>query len=561
MPRELIRAPSHDRRRSLGVVLAWVEWFCVHGPGDVQGVPLHPRNGDALPLDDEFAGLILDCYTHDEAGRRLYDTVIVSRAKGRAKSELGGFVGLAEAFAPARFAGFARGGEVYEWRDFRYEYEPGEPMGRRVTYPFIRCLATEEGQSGNTYDNIHFNLEHGPLGEDLPSNAAGLTRTFLPEGGEIVPSTASSAAKDGGKESAVIFDEPHLYIQPELRRMYRTVDRNLRKRRAASPWAFLTSTMYQPGEDSVLEKLHERAKLIAEGATRERRLMLDHREAPAEVDLTDMASMVAALREVYGPFADVMDLEGIVEAEFWNVEKDIDESKRYFFNQPAAARDAWTTKSEWAPCADPLRIVADGDPIAVFFDGSKSDDATGLVGCDIATGHLITLGCWEKPEGPQGESWQVDRADVDRVVRQVFALREVVAFFADVAEFESYIDSWANDFGSRLYVPATGGKYAHAVAWDMRSHVQEFTEACGRTRIDIRERDLTHDGDSRLQRHVLNARRRPNKWGVSISKEGRESPKKIDLAVCAVGARLARRQVLASKAWQKRSQRSGKVWF
>lgn len=552
MPREQVRAPGHDRARSLGVVLAWIEWFCVHGPGDVQGIPLHGRHGgEHLPLDDEFAGLILDCYAHDETGRRLYDTVAISRAKGRAKSELAGFIGLAEALAPVRFAGWAEGGEVYEWRDFRYVYEPGEPMGRTVTYPFIRCLATEESQSGNTYDNINFNLEHGPLAEDLPSGTAGITRIFLPGGGEVRPSTAAAASRDGGKETLGVFDEPHLYTTPELRQMYRTVDRNLRKRRAAAPWALLTSTMYQPGENSVLEKLHERARLIAEGKTRESRLLLDHREGPAEVDMTSLESMTAALREVYGPFADALDLRGIVENEFWNIEKDPEESRRYFLNQPTAARDAWTTHPEWAACAQPEVVVPDADPVVLFFDGSKSDDATALVGCRVSDGHVFVIDCWEKPRGPAGEGWLVDRADVDRVVRETFERRTVVAFFGDVAEFETYIDDWATDFGEQLVIQATVGRSAHPVAWDMRGHVRDFTDACKRMSIDIAEGAVTHDGDSRLQRHILNCRRRPNKYGVSVAKEGRESPKKIDLAVCAIGARMVRRMLLASPAWAK----------
>ncbi|MER7833489.1 Terminase [Streptomyces sp. NPDC095602] len=554
MPREQVRAPGHTRDRSLHVVLAWIEWWCVHGPGDVQGIPLHPRHGgECLPLDDEFAGLILDCYAHDETGRRLYDTVVISRAKGRAKSELAGFISLAEALGPSRFAGWAEGGEVYEWNGFRYEYEPGEAMGRPITSPFLRCLATEESQSGNTYDNINYNLEHGPLAEFMPSGTAGLTRIFLPRpnGGEVRPSTAAAASRDGGKESFAVFDEPHLYVLPELRSMYRTVDRNLRKRPGATPWALLTSTMYQPGEDSVLEKLHERARLIAEGKTRETRLLWDHREAPADVDLTDMAAMTAALREVYGPFGDVLDLRGIVENEFWNIEKDPEESRRYFFNQPTASRDAWTTHPEWAACARPDLVVADDEPIVMFFDGSKSDDATGLVGCRVSDGHVFVIDCWERPRGPAGEGWQVDRADVDRVVRQTLEQRQVVAFFGDVAEFESYVDDWAADFGEQFVISATLGRAAHPVAWDMRGHVREFTEACMRADIDIREQTLTHDGDSRLQRHVLNARRRPNRYGVSIAKEGRESPKKIDLAVCAIGARMVRRLLLASPAWAK----------
>lgn len=544
MPRELIHAPGHDRDRSLGLLgWAWIEHFCVHGPGDVQGEPVE--------LDGEFGGFIVDAYALNPSGRKLYDSAVISRGKGRAKSELAAFIGLFEAFGPCRFAGFAEGGEVFQWQGFRYEYTPGEPMGRRVTYPFVRCLATEEEQAGNTYDNIYFNLSEGPLGEGLPSGAAGITRTFVPGGGEIRPSTASSSSKDGGKETCTIFDETHLYATPELKRMYVTVDRNCRKRKDAQPWTLQTTTMYQPGDGSVAEGTHERAKAIREGNVRASRLLFDHREAPAEVDLTSHEELTAALREVYGPFADVLDLDGIIENEFWNIEKDPEDSRRYFFNQPTAARHAWTTKPEWAACADPERTVPADAPIVMFFDGSKSDDATGLVGCDVETGHTFVLGCWEKPLGPAGKDWQVDRQDVDATVRRVMNERTVVAFFGDVAEFESYIDDWATDFGEQLLIQATLGRYAHPVAWDMRGHVREFTEACERMEIDIRERDLTHDGDSRLQRHILNSRRRPNKYGVSIAKENRESPKKIDLAVCAIGARMVRRQLLASPAWAK----------
>jgi len=61
-----------------------------------------------------------------------------------------------------------------------------------------------------------------------------------------------------------------------------------------------------------------------------------------------------------------------------------------------------------------------------------------------------------------------------------------------------------------------------------------------------------------LARHAGNAIRSPNRWGVSVSKESRESPRKIDLMVCAIGARMVRRLVLASEAWQKRNLSKGK---
>jgi hypothetical protein len=81
--------------------------------------------------------------------------------------------------------------------------------------------------------------------------------------------------------------------------------------------------------------------------------------------------------------------------------------------------------------------------------------------------------------------------------------------------------------------------------WDMASPARSeaFTAAAERCVEDIEARQLTHDGDARL-RHAHNARRYPNKWGVSLWKGHRESARKVDLAVCMVGARMVRRAVL-----------------
>lgn len=44
----------------------------------------------------------------------------------------------------------------------------------------------------------------------------------------------------------------------------------------------------------------------------------------------------------------------------------------------------------------------------------------------------------------------------------------------------------------------------------------------------IFDRKLSHNGDRTLRRHVLNARRRNNNYGVSFGKESKGSPKKVD---------------------------------
>ena len=204
--------------------------------------------GEPIVVDDEFYEFIVRAYRLDpETGRRVYRRAFLSRAKGRAKSELAGMLVCAEALADVRFGGWDAN---------------GEPVGRPVKSPFIRCLATEEGQSGNTFDNVsvmmaHLVEHHGDTfpGIDFGRSSQTSTRIILhARHGEIVPSTASGASKDGGKETYAVFDETHLYVLPELRRMHDTVRRNLRKRREAEPWCLETSTMYRPGEESVAER-------------------------------------------------------------------------------------------------------------------------------------------------------------------------------------------------------------------------------------------------------------------------------------------------------------------
>ena len=536
--RDRVQASTHDRTRSLGwLAIWWIETFCVHGPGDVQG--------EHVDLDEEFAAFILDSYALDGNGRRLYDSAFISRAKGRAKSELAGFITLFEAMGPARFDGWAQGGEVYERDGYTYTYQAGEPLGKLVTAPVIRCLATEEGQAGNTYDNVHFNLTEGPLANGLPRDAAGLTRIFLPGGGEIIPSTASNSSKDGGKETFVVFDETHLYTTRELKRMYDTVRRNLAKRKAAEPWSLETSTMYLPGEKSVAEETHDLAKLIREGKAKIERLLFDHREADPDIDLGDEDQVRAGIREAYGPFAEVMDVERIL-SEFYDPRNDPQDSRRYYFNQPTSSKDAFISSPEWMACAA-SKTVSKGDEITLGFDGSRKrtrglTDATALIGCRVSDGHLFEIRIWEQPEGPAGEGWEVPITEVDYEVRQAFENYKVVGMFADPAKWESYVAQWEADFGKKLKVKSS---QAHPIEWWMtgnRSYL--VVRALEQFQNAVIDKELTHSGLA-LTRHVLNARRRLGRSGVSIAKEHPESPNKIDAAVAAVLAYQARLQALS----------------
>ncbi|WP_406324139.1 terminase [Streptomyces niveus] len=546
-----------------------MEYFVVHGPGDVQGEP--------VTHGDEYTGFVVDCYALNsdggkDDGRMLYDSAFFSRPKGCDKSGLGARIGLFEAFGPSRFAGWAEGGEVYEdpWGlGFRYEYEEGEPMGRPVKVPYLRIMATEEGQTGNVYDTIYFNLtDDASLLSHVPGVDPGLTKINLPDGGEITPSTASSSAKDGGKETWVCFDETHLYNTPELRRMYATVTRNLRKRKKiAQTWYLETTTMFAPGQDSVAERTYEEAEAIREGRKKRgrARLMYDHRYGVVK-NLKDENELRAALRDAYGDAMEWIDEDTLVD-DFYDLRNDSADGKRYFLNSRTSSSDAWMDPDAWELCRRPEEIAA-GELVTLGFDGSIRDDATALTVCRVSDGHLQLLGAWEKPEGPEGDDWQVDRVAVDAAVSRAFDQYEVCGFYADPPHWQDYVDRWTADFAEDLQVKAT--QKAPLEWWTnrptaMESALDRFVEAVDDAALSYAGTDRADDEEgfsklgATLTRHVVNAKRRPmGRNHIGIGKEHPKSPKKIDAAMSAVLAYECRADAVAAGI-TKRKKRSNRL--
>lgn len=551
MPRTLVRAPGHSRKRSLGwLSVAWMEHLTRHGPGDVQGQPV--EHGD------EYTGFLVDCYALDEQGKLLYDSAFLSRPKGCDKSGLGGRVGLFEALGPCRFAGWATGGEVYRdpWGlGFEYEYEPGEPMGRPVVSPFIRILATEENQTGNVYDTIYFNLtdDECPLSQ-VPGLDAGLTRVYLPGGGEITPSTASSAAKDGGKETWACFDETHLYNRPELKAMYATVTRNMRKRKKiAGTWYLETTTMFAPGEESTAEDTFKEAENIRRGLKKRgrHRLLYDHRWGDCE-DLRREDMLRAAILEAFGEAIEWNDVDAIVD-EFYDTRKRPEDSRRYFLNAERSSSDAWLKAEVLRGCGRPERSLKPRDLVTLGFDGSVDEDSTALVACRVNDAHLELLGCWERPPGKEGDGWRVDRVAVDAAVAEAMSRFEVVGFYADPAHWQDYLDNWHREFAGRMKVKATA---AQPLEWwtnrpkAMALALQRFFEA-----VQDHSLSFTPEDDlvgrqaelaTTLRRHALNARRMPTRSGLLIRKAYPASPDKIDAIMAAVLAYEARADAVAT---------------
>lgn len=493
--------------KSLGwQVIDWIEHFLVHGPGDIEGSP--------ITLDDEFAAFILRAYEVAEDGSRRVRRGVLSRPKGRAKSELAAFIAVAEALGPVRFDHWASDGEVSSWG---YEYEEGEPVGRPVKRPEVLCFATEAGQAGNTYDGVRFICQQSEaLREAYPGIDAGIMRTLLPGGGSITPESAADSSKDGGKSTFIVADETHLWILPRLKRLHQVTLRNLLKRKIASGWMLETTTTFAPGEGSVAEGTWDYAQAVKEGRTRDIGLLFDHKEAPATLKATNRRDRLAGLKKVYGPAASWMDLAAIADS-YDDPQTSDAEWRRYWWNQRVSIQGNWLPEAAWTECHDG-RPIPDGETVVLALDGSFSNDSTALVAVQVGEfPHITVAGVWEKPPGAR--DWTVPILDVEEMIRACCLRWNVREITADPHLWSRSLQILAAEGLPVTEFPQSPSRMTPAT--------QRFTQS-------VLERQVTHDGNPALTRHVSNATLVKDSRGWRVRKETKNSDKKIDLAVAAI---------------------------
>lgn len=524
VPTERIAPP--DDWPTLGLeVAAWVEEYLRWDAGEFAGQP--------VMLNPEQIRFFADCYRiypigHAREGERVVRRAVKSRPKGAGKSAEAKLLCVAEGLGPVQFDGWDA---------------DGMPVGKRRPAPFIRVMATEEQQSittvfGGVVEMLRLAQdEHPDVFRDVD---AGMTRVYLPGGGQMRPSTASAASKDGGRETLAIVDEGHLHTSHELIEAYRTVRRNLAKRPGS--WLLECSTMFAPGEGSIMEQSWEYSRKQLDKHD-DFTFLWDHREGRDVADMADDDELRASLEEAYGEAAKVVPLVEIM-AEVRDPTCEPAERKRYFFNLRVAGDGRCVDPVAWADVCDATRVPS--GPIAIGFDGSlmrANGDATVVVGCTLAEPrHLFILGAWEAPEE---ECWD----EVEACVADAFAEYDVALFYADRARWGPRIDAWYAKWPKALKTwPATS----------MRRVGQGFADLSAA----ITTGRVSHDGDEMLARHVGNAVRRytaardsdGNRMWIA-SKDTHGSTRRIDAYYAAMLAHTAALEATAAGYKGKRRAR------
>lgn len=562
--------PSDDDIKALLVehslgpgVIDWAE-----GRGEGPGL-IHYQTGETWRFTDGQKRFLILWYAYDpQTGRFTYRRGVKRGAKGTGK----------DPFAAAWLNGELVGPTQLAWDDDEERW-----YGRRHGMPLVQIASNSEAQSKDVLRVA--NAMWSRDARDFYDLDCGETRTNIRHtGGRMEVLTASEQSAEGDPATAIALNETHhMTATSGGHRVAAVARRNVGK----SP-AYLQARMidftnaHTMGSDSTAERSFEAWQKQMSNPKLKQDILYDSIEAPPELNAYDPAQRRLALQAAYAD-AEWADLERL-DGEVMDAETTLSDTIRFYFNGLAAAEDAWIDPRKFDALARPETVVAEGTQIAMFLDCSKSGDATGLVGCRLSDGYVFKIGCWIPPRGKAGEGYLVPRDEVDGAVCHAFDVYKVEWFGVDPSpakddETEALywmplIDQWHQKFHKKLKVWAyspMGYKATNSVLFDMRvktpggqARNSLFTQAAMQTASDIDETGtFTWDGDTLLKTHTYQAKRRTNPWGVSLGKVTRDSEKHIDLAVCAVGARMGRRIVLNSGKVRTRREgaRSGRAVF
>lgn len=533
------------------------------------------KHGNDKPwrFTNEQARWWLWWFAVDEAGDFLFTQGVLQRLKGWGKDPVAAVLSAVEFVGPCRFDPVGK--------PFVDPFGNKHPAAKAHPEAWIQIAAVSSEQTKNTMRLFPSLFTKKAIERYRIELNKGVI--YANHGAQIIDAVTSNPdTLEGARATQVIKNETHRWRANNLgHEMAEVIENNATKSPDGAARALSITNAYEPSEDSVAQREREAYEEMVAGTSLVTGIMYDSLEAPPEAPLS--AEAAPAVIEAIRGDSVWLHIPRLVNR-ILDPKTPPSRARRFWYNQIETAEDAWIDPKDFDLCGpnDLVDAFLPGDEIVMFFDGSKSDDATGLMGCRISDGHVVTLGMWQKPPGKRGELWTAPRASIDEAVDKAFSTYKVVGFWADPSHtrddetqeryWDGLVDDWHRRYGDQLEVWAVQGKQGHSVMWDMTSpaRVEQFTAAAERCVSDIEEtakavrldplatRLLTHDGDGRLKGHARNAKRYPNRYGVSLWKGHRESKRKVDLAVCMVGARMLRRLVLNNP--NRKRKRSGKVW-
>ncbi|MGH3934167.1 MAG: hypothetical protein ACRDS1_04175 [Pseudonocardiaceae bacterium] len=402
-----------------------------------------------------------------------------------------------EARGPALFAGWARGGEVYRcvdhdcWCGWEYEYQPGEPMGRRWATPLIQVLATSEAQVDNIWRPLQAMLRRGPLGEAM---RVGETVIRGPDDSRIDAVTSSADSRLGNPTTYVVQDETGLYTATN--KMRRTAETQRRGVAGMGGRSQETSNAPDPSTDNVAKSTW---------SSKRPDIFKFWRKPPSHLSYTNRAHRRRIHAYVYAGCKHI-DLDSIEAEAAELIERDPGQAERFYGNRSVSGHSSWMNAQKWGR-RKRRRDVPDKARIVFALDGSDVDDHT-MIRAELVHPELHqftpTFGPDKLPThwDPAEYGGQVPRTEVKAAFGELMRRFDVVRVYVDPPYWETELSEWIGEYGEKRIIP-----------WLTRRRVQMWA-AAERLLIDVTKKDAVfrHDGCQIAEQHILNARK--SIWGT-----------------------------------------------
>ena len=528
---------------TLWVAIDWVERHCVIPDGFKKGTPYilsewqswfyanHYRVKPGAKLRPGEPGLGAPAFWNRRS------QVIMPQKAG--KGPLTASQCCLEAVGPAMFAGWAKGGETYDCRNFGcgcgwiYYYEPGEPMGRPWPTPLIQITAFSQEQADNVYSALRPMLTDGPLSDVVGNVNEDFIR--LPGGGRIDAVTSSNQSRLGQRVTFVPQDEVGLWLPTN--KMVKVASTQRRGASGMMGRVVEWSNGWDPAEDSVAQRTYN-ASLVRNDIFR------FHPQAPTSLSFTNKAERRRILRYVYAgcPWVDIESINSEAEE---LITVDPAEAERFYGNRIVAGLGSWLRDEMIDAHIREDILVPEGSAIAIGFDGSDTDDWTALR-CETQDGHRFTptYGPNRRPAYWNPAEWggTVPRGEVRACVDELNRRYRIRRMFCDPRDWRTEIGEWALLIGEDV-----------VLEWSTY-RIDAMFLSLQRARNDLKAGRTTLDGDKVAREHLLNARMvaKPGDKYI-LGKPDRH--RKIDIAIADTLAHEAAGDLhaLGPDAWRPRS--------
>ena len=459
-------------------IMAFVEEYGLQTKDTIAG-----RAGNSLTLRDWQKELIRHVYARDENGGLLAKTAIIGMPRKNGKSAISSV-----SFALySLLAEGVSGGEVYS-------------------------IAAEKEQARIVFGEAKRIVESTELSEMVKVYRDAL---FVPETNSVYRVlSAESFSKEGYNPHRVIADELHAHKD---RSLFDVMSLAMGNRGSIAQLIAVTTAGVKKdmtGGDSIAYNLFQYGQKVSRGEVVDPSFFMAWWAAPDEADHRD-PNVWKTANPAYGDLQDPEDFEAAVKRTPEN------EWRTKRLNNFVSSQQSWLPNGAWAAletCAVPA--PEENVSIVLGVDGSFSGDCTAIVAATVEDCPRVWIvDVWEKLPTDR-DDWRVDISEVEEKIMRTCGEYNVLEVAFDPFRWQRSMDALAADGVPIVEYPSTSPS--------------RMVSACAKFYDAVMSKQIVHDGNPVLTRHLDNCATKVDRLGPRIVKEHRGSPRKIDSAVSAV---------------------------